>query len=1279
MNEPLDDAVTTPPPAQPAKRRRWGRWLLLSLLILFAVLAGAFWYALRWIDTDDGHRWIARQLVPLGIKAGAIEGSLWSELVLRDVEVTQATAIVKLDFARLKWRPSALWHRQLQVDALQLGALSVKTLPDKQPKPKTPPPEELTLPLRVTVASLQLARFELVDTPVVLRDLSADLHSDGRNHVLNVRHLATPRGDLDAELTLAGRAPIGLTSRLDYEGVVDGHAVTAKLGTRGTLRGLEIDLKMQSDAMQAQAALTVDAFAEQTYAMLQGARISARQIDPAALWPGLPSARLDIDANVDPTASGAAGTLRVFNHLAGKPAQHQIPVHSVEGQFALSEHWLNVKALKVRLPGGGELELGGEVDDGRVNARLDSRELNLAELVDGMPATRISGGVDIGGALKAPTLRGALKDAVLDASAQFETAWAQEGVADQLLIRSIELVRGASTLKGKGEYTLSAQRFAAELEASRFNPADYAKVPQGDISARIKAKGALKPTLALELEYGFQPSRFNQQTLAGEGVLKVGERRVHDARFWLALGDNRVDAQGAYGRAGDALKLKLALDALGQLGPGFAGTADGDAAVSGVWPKANIEAALSVRRLTTPFGVALGRAEVSARASADRNAPLLLSVDASDLTAPELQLDRVGVKLAGTQGRHTLAASAAGRYADGPLSLLLNAAGGLSDQQIWQGEVSTLDFNGPVTLAARAPFKLTAGADRAELGHAEFNIENSLVRLEQLSWRDGALNTAGKADGIDVAHWLKWAKIDAGIQTDLRLDATWDLALGKALDGKIRVQRSGGDVSRVVGKKRHAFDLRVLALDVTAAASRIQAKADLESGWLGDVHASAGVLFDPATLALAPGSDVDLALKGSLPDLARVGSLVAEGVTMGGRLDLDISRRGPLYNGSATGQINGKQLLIADADSGIKLEGGELAIQLSDRMVELKRLYFKGGKGHIEANGRVDLSVRDAPSAVVSFDAKQLLVLNRPDMQIVISGNGEVKHNPEGLAVTGKVVVDRGNIEYRGGSDTPTLASDVVVLGKEPRSHTTSSPARLAIDVDLGNDFRFRGYGLEAELSGAVNVRSKPGGDLAAHGVVKIDEGTYKAYGQNLEIDRGVLSFSGPIDNPSLDILAVRRGGAVEAGVQVRGVAQRPDVKLYSDPNVPDAEKLSWMLFGHGTDGMDKGDSAVFVQLLNAVLTEGDPNNGLTDQLLGTIGIDEVGYSSEDRADGTSSGVVTVGKRLTNRVKIALEKSFDGLSDAVALTMQLSRSWAVVTRVGTDSSEIDALYSISFD
>ncbi|MFT7958344.1 translocation/assembly module TamB domain-containing protein, partial [Salmonella enterica subsp. enterica serovar Typhimurium] len=75
----------------------------------------------------------------------------------------------------------------------------------------------------------------------------------------------------------------------------------------------------------------------------------------------------------------------------------------------------------------------------------------------------------------------------------------------------------------------------------------------------------------------------------------------------------------------------------------------------------------------------------------------------------------------------------------------------------------------------------------------------------------------------------------------------------------------------------------------------------------------------------------------------------------------------------------------------------------------------------------------------------------------------------------------------------------------------------------------------------------------------------------------------GPIANPNINILAMRRNQDVEAGVSVTGNANQPRVQLVSEPNVPDDEKLSWMMFGHGTDSSSIGQRTASSQALALV------------------------------------------------------------------------------------------------
>ena len=114
-----------------------------------------------------------------------------------------------------------------------------------------------------------------------------------------------------------------------------------------------------------------------------------------------------------------------------------------------------------------------------------------------------------------------------------------------------------------------------------------------------------------------------------------------------------------------------------------------------------------------------------------------------------------------------------------------------------------------------------------------------------------------------------------------------------------------------------------------------------------------------------------------------------------------------------------------------------------------------------------------------------------------------------------------------------------------------------------------RGRGLDTLLRGSL-VLTAPGGSPNVVGVIRTEGGTFNAYAQRLTIERGSVSFTGPVNNPRLDILALRTQSATESesdlkvGVTVTGPALNPRIRLYSVPEMSETDKLSWLVLGRG-------------------------------------------------------------------------------------------------------------------
>lgn len=84
-------------------------------------------------------------------------------------------------------------------------------------------------------------------------------------------------------------------------------------------------------------------------------------------------------------------------------------------------------------------------------------------------------------------------------------------------------------------------------------------------------------------------------------------------------------------------------------------------------------------------------------------------------------------------------------------------------------------------------------------------------------------------------------------------------------------------------------------------------------------------------------------------------------------------------------------------------------------------------------------------------------------------------------------------------------------------------------------------------------------------------------------VNKGVLLFSGPPDQPLLNIEAIRNPDAtadgVTAGVRVTGMADSPRLEIFSDPSMSQQEALSYLLRGQGL-GNSGADSGLMTSML---------------------------------------------------------------------------------------------------
>jgi translocation and assembly module TamB len=196
---------------------------------------------------------------------------------------------------------------------------------------------------------------------------------------------------------------------------------------------------------------------------------------------------------------------------------------------------------------------------------------------------------------------------------------------------------------------------------------------------------------------------------------------------------------------------------------------------------------------------------------------------------------------------------------------------------------------------------------------------------------------------------------------------------------------------------------------------------------------------------------------------------------------------------------------------------------------------------------------------------------------------------------------------------------------------------------------------------------------MAVNGTVSTVGGTYAAYGQKLAIERGQVTFNGPVENPRLDIEATRPHLDLRVGVLVTGTALNPRVRLFSEPEMAEVDKLSWLVLGRAGDNLGRTDTAL-LQRAALALWAGE-GEGLSDQFTHAIGLDELSLRQTDGTDGgVRETVISLGKQISQRWYVGYERSLNATAGSWQLIYRIAQRFTVRAQTGKDNS-LDVIWT----
>lgn len=830
----------------------------------------------------------------------------------------------------------------------------------------------------------------------------------------------------------------------------------------------------------------------------------------------------------------------------------------------------------------------------------------------------------------------------------------------------------AGTLRAAG--TVSFARSVADLTLDLQNVDPRWIHPS--VPGRLSGTGTLHTEFAPEFL-----TRFGAVALAGElrqypvivkGAADVdGNNRWHLDKLALDSGPNRISLDGTLSPDDLDVAVVARVDNLDVVWPGLRGSLDGEASFVGTWDeprgRGHAEAhdlklgELSIERLT-----------VAGEAGLPKDTRLDLTIDANGLARRQVTIDSIKMTLAGKTSSHRARLEA---HAEDWLATV-TASGGVADLA-WRGTLDSFDVDEKVlgNWHLSEPARMEAGRERVRLETACMVHVSGARGCAELA-------LAGKRDDrlVISAQNLNLSTFEPIMPPQLKVDGVYQMSASFAdLSG----QPHGAAV--LTGGTTHvriAFDqAQAFSTDVTEA----RASATLE----------AGKLAVDATIATSNGGHTNL--QGQIDDVRRDNSPISGGVALQWPDLAFLTLLSP-----DLGQVAGAMSLDLDIGGTVAeptldgrgaLTGGRVAVPawglLIDRIEATARsrdgraLEFdatgRAGDGDLKLTGTTALEPAQGWPTKLKLTGTGVEAVQRADAQVYVSPDLDVEVALPDVRVSGAVRVPRAAIKITSlPAEAVAPSPDAVVHGDAAPKR--AQPLRLSshIDLLLGDDVRYNGLNLDTRVTGGLRLDADVNRSATASGTLAIT-GSYNAYGQKLELERGLLLFNGPLDNPGLDVRAARTiettvntAEPIRVGVELTGTLKAPRTRVISTPAMSEADALSYLLLGRPLTNAAGSETAT---LQTAALAMGLQQALPGMQRIGhTLGLDELSLQTTD----TDPGALMAGKYLSPKVYIRYSYGLFNRIGGLLLRFKVSDKVSIETRSG-DQESMDVIYNIEKD
>lgn len=1064
-----------------------------------------------------------------------------------------------------------------------------------------------------------------------------------------------------------------LAGKGNFRGLLDGSRFTVKVDRlEGVVQDFPVraegQLKLENKLLAAQGLslavgknqIRLDGVADEK----QGLSWALEAKDLSQL---VPSIKGDLKGKGKATGLLDGSRLAVnIDNLSG--TVQNFPINA-SGEVRIRNKQISANGLVLSL-GKNRIQLDGVASDpAGLSWALDAKDLSqFAPSIKGdLKGTgRLQGLLDASKlAVKVDSLKGTVQGFPVSATGELK-------IRDKIVTANnvlLDIGQNQLRLNGSAGTTLGVDWELDAKNLSQLNP---------KLRGSVKGNGRLSGRLdgsQFDLEVARLQGQIEGRPLQAYGKVKIQGKQITLQSVKVLAGSNELEANG---RASEPFDIQWRIQApnLAQLWPGLSGSLKGDGLLRGNLAQPQIQGNLQ--------GNQVGYKDLKiAKLSLQANqiaAQYDLRGTVEGLRQGNNQIKQAEFTLQGQLARHTLNLKVVHQAG----KLEGRASGSWNGSQ-WRGAIESLALRD----TAAGNWQLTNALGVTASSQA-FSLANACLVNPQnariCSKADWTAQRGLTANGVlqQVPMSLAAAFLPKTLQLPglINADYQFEQRGGKPF-ARINMQLPDNViVLRTANKRTETLQYTQAkgSLILNDRVATLQAQVDIRGR--GQLRADGRIDL------LAEGGQPKLDIKATvaMPDISWLQAYSPQVDELKGQVNGDLRIVGLLNKPQVTGNLRLQGASLYLPETGAKLEDISLAIQASqaDQMNITGSL--RAGQGVLKASGVLRLANLPNWSADLRLQGNNLLLMNTYEVQGQVSPDLNIQATPKAVVVTGTLRIPEASINVQALPVGASVRSDdIVFIGRTQPASTARKKLRTpqdgpAIDiqpnvlVEVGDKVRMNAFGLEARLTGKIRLlRNKQ--DIVAEGALSVVDGFYKAYGQNLSIERGRLIFNGPMTNPGLDVRATRKvEDDITVGISLGGTVKQPESTLFSSPQQTQSDTLSYLLTGRALSGISGSDTALLTRAITSLGLAG--GESLAQSLGTSIGLDEVGINSN--GGDYKQSELALGKKLGSKLYV---KYIVGLFDSlqrVAVTYQVNKRLQIEATSGASQS-IGLIYKLETD